>query len=316
MIHGSIFGNIRDKRPEVLPPVGFPDLVSCLIDEAIECDPSSKADQVCVSPAVYRTGESRCKAGAISWNWFAADIDNKAGNRTGSTIDDIKKVMMGHGSPWFIYTTASSQTSAQCFRLMFPLDRAVTNEEFDGVWRAFAEFLPMDPQTKDISRLFIVPRRWIGRDNRFDYDLSGQPLEVNQVLRRYPPLPPSISRLPSAALKFASPSRAATNSAVPSLSAPYVPQTAIDEACVAPAGGRMYRFLVRVAFNALRKGYAIDSSDLAIIGKELALHLGRGTSDIGHDARSAHAYAAKHYVDDNAARSHRRRSVTVPKAFR
>jgi hypothetical protein len=103
--------------------------------------------------------------------------------------------------------------------------------------------------------------------------------------------------------------------AIPSLDAPYVPSKAIDEAISAPPGGRMYRFLVRVAFSALRRGYALDPADLEVVGRALAGVLGRGTADIRHDARSAHAYAASHQ-NSRANRSDLLRSALTPRKFR
>lgn len=315
MITGSIFDSVWDNQPEAMPTVDFAELVEALITEATECAPIAKTLQVCISPATYPAGVTRSKDRAISWTWFAADIDNKAGNLPGSTIDDIKRVMAGLGSPWFIYTTASSKPCAECFRLMFPIDREVTSGEFNTVWRAFAQLLPMDELTKDISRLFIVPRKWIGQQVRMEFDLSGSPVSVDAVLRRFPPSVPA--GLPLRRL-FTTPPLACTPTptATPSLNAPYVPRGAVDEALSAPPGGRMYRFLVRVAFNALKRGYMLDVSDLEAVGRDLAILLGRSTSDIRHDARSAHAYAASRHDDCSTSRTDRLRFSLLPRRFR
>lgn len=316
MITGSIFDNVRDNQPVAIPPVDFAELVEALVSEAFDCDPASKALQTCISPATYPDGVTRSKDRAISWTWFAADIDNKAGNLPGSTIDDIKEVMAGLGSPWFIYTTASSQPLAECFRLMFPLDRTVESSEFDAVWRAFAQLLPMDEQTKDISRIFIVPRNWEGRQNRMEYDLSGAPVSVDAMLQRFPQQMPAASS-PRRVAATRPLGGTANRTAIPSLDAPYVPSNAVDEAISAPPGGRMYRFLIRVAFSALKHGYALDASDLEAVGRALAVLLGREAADIRHDARSAHAYAASsHHHNSRANRSDLLRSALTPRRFR
>jgi hypothetical protein len=317
VIHGSIFKNVHDKRPGAIPPVSFSELIDALTAEAFEAAPADKTEQTCISPAVYPPGATRGKAAALSWDWFAADVDNKLGNFPGSTIDDIIRVMRGLNTPWFIYTTASSRSEAECFRLMFPIDRPILHSEFDVVWQAFSQMLPIDPATKDISRIFIVPRKWAGRENRIEFELGGEPVSVDQIVRRFPapkPKPPVISTLPPA-MTSAPRTVGTMKFAQPSLNAPYVPPQAIEEALSAPQGGRMYGFLVRIAFRALRMGYEITPYDLEVIGTELAMMLGRSRDDIRHDAESAHRYAALRYVEDRADQFTRLQSALRPKRF-
>lgn len=316
MIHGSIFHNVRDKQPVALPPVSFAELIDALSSESYECDPCDKGEQTCISPAIYNPGETRSKAGALSWDWFAADIDNKLGNLPGSTIDDIIRVMRDLGSPWFIYTTASSLPGAECFRLMFPLDRPIMNCDFGDAWQAFSCLLPMDTQTKDISRLFIVPRRWAGRENRVAFDLAGTPVSVNEIVARFPTPKrvPLTTALPRAAAM--SPSKINNKRIVmPSLAAPYVTRRSVSQALASPPGGRMYRFLVAVAFSAKRKSYEVGPDDLETIGDELAAMMGRSRNDIRRDAQSAHRYAEQHYSEDRAARFSRMQTALRPKSF-
>lgn len=317
MIHGSIFKNVHDKRPGAIPTVSFAELVEALTAEAFEADPQDKTEQTCISPAVYPPGATRGKAAALSWDWFAADVDNKGGNLPGSTIDEITRVMRGLNAPWLIYTTASSRPDAECFRLMFPIDRPILHDEFDAVWQAFAQMLPMDAATKDISRIFIVPRRWNDRQNRVEFELEGEPVSVDQIVQRFPTPKPKLPTVvtPSPPSTFATRTAGATKFEQPSLGASYVPPQAIDEALSAPPGGRMYRFMVRVAFRALRKGYDITAYELEVIGTELAMMLGRGRDDIRHDAESAHRFAAHCYIEDRADQFTRLQSAMRPKRF-
>lgn len=318
MIEGSLFQNVHDTRPNALPPVAFDELVGALVSECYEADPADKTEQTCISPATYGAGATRSKVAARSWNWFAADIDNKLGNQPGSTISAITGIMNGLNAPWLIYTTASSTPQAECFRVMFPVDRPILAAEFGAVWQSFSQLLPMDPQTKDISRLFIVPRQWANRANRIDYRLDGDPVSVDQIVQRFPaPVPPPIlpatARPTPATLPL---TRGGKSYVQPTLAAPFVPQRAIDEAMAAAPGGRMYRFLLRVAFRALHMGYEITSCDLEAIGHELATWMGRGHSDIRRDASSAHRYARQQYVEDRADQSARLRAALAPKRFR
>lgn len=318
MIEGSLFQNVHDRRPEAIQPVAFGELVEALVSECYDADPADKTEQTCISPATYPAGTTRSKAAALSWNWFAADIDNKLGNNPGSTINAMIGTMNGLNAPWLIYTTASSTPQTECFRVMFPVDRPILAAEFSAVWQSFSQLLPMDPQTKDISRLFIVPRRWAYRTNRIDYRLDGVPVSVDQIVQQFPrPVPQPASPAPARPASTTLPLvRGIKSNVQPTLAAPYVSQRAIDEAMASAPGGRMYRFLVRVAFQALRMGYDITSCDLEAIGHDLATWMGRGHNDIRRDASSAHRYAQQQYVEDRAEQSVRLRTALAPKRFR
>ena len=94
MITASFFKNVRHSVPMVADDINcFKELVEFLTTSVPEAFPDDKCEQPCVSPAAFPAGATRSKATATSWNWFAADIDNKLGNMPGATINDVIEVM-------------------------------------------------------------------------------------------------------------------------------------------------------------------------------------------------------------------------------
>lgn len=259
MISLSIVDSVTDRHPEVFTAINWPDFVTLMEEQSrIEAAPTAarKKQTKCVSPAIYPDGVTRSKEAALGWNWFSADIDNKEGNRIGATIDDIIDVMRPLDSPFIIYTTTSHKPEAQCFRLMFPLDRMIKAAEFNSVWRSFAaKFRCFDEQTKDICRLFILPRAWEGRANRFECRTNGVPVCVDDIVQAYPATvdakPDPVPRL-----NVVTPRQYGRSNDLCDLdNSPIIPSCAVEEAMSVQTGGRMYRFLCSVACSAHRKGY-------------------------------------------------------------
>ena len=87
MIRLSVVEHVQDRRPEMFGPIDWSEFAELLAQQGQEvAEPSTKAMQLCISPAIYPSGSYRSKAAATGWDWFAADIDNKAGNRPGATM--------------------------------------------------------------------------------------------------------------------------------------------------------------------------------------------------------------------------------------
>jgi len=295
MIRLSIVECVQDRRPEMFGPIDWSEFADLMAQQGQEVtQPSAKARQLCLSPAIYPTGSYRSKAAVTGWDWFSADIDNKEGNRPGATVDEIADVMEAFDSPYVIYTTASHQPEAHCFRLMFPLDRMIKAVEFETVWRSFAlGFGCFDEQTKDISRLFIAPRGWVGRANRFLCRTEGRPIRVDDIVAAYPaPVEEAIDpALLTLAREMTHGSRS-SDSLTDLDNSPIITDRAIDDALTKSTGGRMFRFLCSVACVARRKGYGLDAHDLGLIGAQMATRLGpRDNSDLSRDVRNALRFA-------------------------
>jgi hypothetical protein len=308
MIRLSIFDNVTDRRPEMSEPTAWSDFIEGMREQAAvvsEAGGLGKATAPCISPAIYPAGSNRAKSSVVGWDWFSADIDNKSGNRAGATIQEVADLMDAIGTPFIIYTTASHRPEAQCFRLMFPLDRMITAAEFDSVWRSFAQkFGCFDEQTKDISRLFIVPRSWTGRENHFVARAEGEPVCVNDIVAAHPVR--MASEISPILLAIA---RDKAHCVQPAYglhdidSSPIISRSAVEAALSGQPGGRLYRFLCSVACAARRKDHALDEFDLRQIGMQMAARMGRrDNADVAHDARNALRYADRKMFEDEAKR--------------
>lgn len=316
MIRLSVVDSVTDREPKTFGTIEWDEFTELMREHSqVTAEPSKlgKASTPCVSPAIYPTNANRLKANVEGWDWFSADIDNKTGNRPGATIDDISAIMVGFGAPHIIYTTASHQPDAQCFRLMFPLDRMVTASEFDSVWRSFAlTFGCFDEQTKDISRLFIVPRAWTSRDNRFVGFTNGNPVCVNDIIVAQPVA--IAAPIDSSLFLAIARSTALNGRTAPNLTdldtSPIVSRRAVDIALGGSVGGRMFRFLCSVACSARRQGYNLDVYDLRSIGEQMGMRMGRrGLDDLNHDVRNALRFADNQVVADRAWQLERFHSV-------
>ena len=305
MIRGSMFGSVYDKTP--IPfELSWDDLATLLEEESRKpslANEETKKLTLCICPCRYTESGKRGLKDALSWDWFAADIDNKAGNLGHSTIEAVAEKCLIMNMPFVIYTTTSSSIDAQCFRLMFPLNRTVDHDEYGAVWSSVADWLGcVDEQTKDISRLFVAPRQWEGSDAIFFKHPDGDPLDVDLIQLLHPvaqkrALPRSQTRAwtDTSILKSVCPSQV-------SLHGEFVSEAALARARTSEKGKRMFGFLVSVAVTAMLKGYAIEPSDLANIGDQLADTMGRHKDDIDHDADNAFDIALGHYATHKAER--------------
>lgn len=314
MIDLSWVENVMDSHPETYRDINWSAFVDLMIEQSevtAQATDEVKRSTPCISPAGYPAGESRSKNNVTGWNWFSADIDNKAGNRPGATIDDIANVMCSLGSPYLIYTTTSNRIDAECFRLMFPVDRTITRDEFDKVWRAFAaHFGCFDEQTKDISRLFIVPRHWSDRQNKLLFEKQGVPVCVDEILRLYPVKQEVLSTPRIQKLHHGSGRYGKSQDLFDIDDSPIISKAAVEAALFGAPGGRMYRFLCSVAGTAYAKGYALDVASLIQIGEVMAVRMGRcHRDDIPRDAENALTFAEGKSAEGHMARMSRLRDA-------
>lgn len=98
--------------------------------------------------------------------------------------DDFAK---SHQCAALCYTTHSSTPEAPRYRLVSPLSREVTTDEYEPVARAFADTIGMDlfdDTTYQPERLFYWPST--SRDGAFEYHVQdGQPVDPDALLKRY-----------------------------------------------------------------------------------------------------------------------------------
>ena len=100
---------------------------------------------------------TRRKANNVSGrDIITLDLDNiPAGGK-----DDILRRVDALGCSYCIYSTRKHQPSAPRLRVLFPLDRTVTAEEYEPIARKMGEYIGLefaDPTTFEVSRLMYWP---------------------------------------------------------------------------------------------------------------------------------------------------------------
>lgn len=179
---------------------------------------AGKQDQPGWCPAVF-SGDSRRKANVQQVFALVLDYDS------GRTKPD-QALSIWDGSLACTYTSWSHAPEKPRFRLIVPLSRAVTADEYACVWAAAAAKLAVagqeiDTACKDPSRLWYLPCR---RDEHFEVVVrDGVPLDVDELLEKV-------------VLKAVSP-RASTSVATRESLAATVKQRSRLEDVVRPSGG-------------------------------------------------------------------------------
>lgn len=100
---------------------------------------------------------SRRKASAVTGrDVLTLDLDNIPAGGT----DDIMRRVEGLGCGYCIYSTRKHQAAAPRLRILLPLDRTVTADEYEPLARKMAEYIGLefaDPTTFEASRLMYWP---------------------------------------------------------------------------------------------------------------------------------------------------------------
>lgn len=181
-----IYDGFGDNRP-VNPGFTDEELVSFLTSfPDAECEAATCVGKNCPaktrvtswSPASYADGATRDNANVLSINYAVFDLDHlKPGQlalvRAG--LDDLEHV---------VHSTHSHDPARgdECYRLVFPLTRAVAPAEWPAVYDAVirALDLPADP-LGDLARLYAGPTSRAGVEP-VALHRRGQPLDVDDAL--------------------------------------------------------------------------------------------------------------------------------------
>lgn len=182
-------------------------------------------------------------------NWIAGDLD-----APGWTMERISNMFADY--EYIAHTTTNSTPQHQRWRIITVLDRAITTEEYGGVWD-FVNALcnnELDIRTRNFNRIYYVAAQWIGADNHFDRSWPGQAFPVDAILRDYPPVPLAKPPVATTAL-------AGVHAAPPD--DPIITGRMIDKALGQPVGRRLYNIMCEAAACHKRDGIPLDSSTLA-----------------------------------------------------
>lgn len=263
-----------------------------------------------ISPAVYEAGTTRSNKNVLAWaGWCAVDIDDW------EFEGDIKDELHSRLGRWnyIVYSTASSTIERPKFRIVFQLDRHVPVAEIKHFWFALQSHLDDrgDKQCKDFCRMYYIPAQYAKAHN-FIFSNIGDPLAVDFLLAAYPysekqSAASFLDRLPDAWREQIIEHRKAAldNTSYFWTSyqdCPFLNKRLIsDWTSIAGVDGTgryrmIYKIMISIAGNAVKKGYPLTANQLVELIKQLDADTSRKYQNRALDieANNALEYAYKH----------------------
>ena len=242
-----------------------------------------KKDAELISPAIYEPGTTRANKNVLGWaGWCAVDVDDVTVD--GELSDFISK-LVGNWQ-YVCYSTASSKPDKPKFRLVFKLDRHLQQTEIKHFWFSLQTHLGDrgDKQCKDLSRMYYVPATYA---DAFNFIFSGghDAISVDKLLSDYPYVESRdskhfIDRLPPElqvqVIEYRKSRLKNTNYTWTSYyDCPFVNQKLITEykaiAHIDNTGryAMIYKLMVSIASNAIKKEYPITVNEIVTLIKQL-----------------------------------------------
>jgi len=281
-IFKSIFDNKTNKRMDFDDWSGFESLLVDLSKKNVK----SKKEASLISPAVYLPDTTRANANVTHWaKWAAVDVDDYEID-TESLQEELNKTL---GDYYYVcYSTASSTTDFPKFRIVFPLTDSVAADDIKHFWFALNSFINSmgDKQTKDLSRMYYIPANY-DRANNFLFINKGKFIEPLELMAKYPyrnetrgsnffdNLPDAIQKEIVQYRKDQSENNTITWTSYHDC--PFVNKGLVAEYKTTSNTGwyhLMYKIMVSIAGNAVRRQYPITAEEVEKLCKELDMETG------------------------------------------
>lgn len=275
-LSATIFNNIYDNKTNKV--MHFEDWLA-FVDFLKELSllTNTKAKAQLISPATYKAETTRSNASVESWaGWAALDVDD---------YDSKDLVRLGSiPFEYVMYSTASSQEDKPKFRLVFPLTEAVQAEDIKHFWLSLNhEVLEIgDAQTKDLSRMYYIPAKYLGAFNFFVHkNKGGDWIEPKVLMAKYDRIEKSSTNKLPAELQLAVDNwvieQNEKNLMNKSFSwngyqdCPFWPSDLAAEYMVISETGwysKMYQIMCKIAGSAIYRGYPINADEIEALCRE------------------------------------------------
>jgi len=257
-----------------------------LLVELSQKNVKSKKEASLISPAVYLPNTTRANANVTHWaKWAAVDIDEyEIDNK--SLQEELNKTL---GDYYYVcYSTASSTIDFPKFRIIFPLANAVEANDIKHFWFALNSFIESmgDKQTKDLSRMYYIPAQYENANN-FLFINKGKFIEPLELMAKYPyrnetrgsnffdNLPDAIQKEIIQYRKDQSENNTITWTSYHNC--PFVNKNLVIEyKSISNTGWYhlMYKIMVSIAGNAIKRKYPITAEEVEKLCKELDMETG------------------------------------------
>lgn len=272
----SIFDNKTHKRMDFDSFEKF----EKLLYELSEIPRKSKKDAQLISPATYVINTTRANQNVVDWGkWCAVDVDDH------EFKGDLKGELDGmvNNCHYICYSTASSRSDSPKFRLVFPLRTRVKQEDVKSFWFALQSKLGNigDRQTKDLSRMYYIPGKYSGANNFIFTGGGSEFIDPHALMEEFPYREKShasnfFDRLPDELQKqiIAHRKSKLENTSYHWNSyhdCPFFPKHLEAEYRSITGTGwyhTMYRIMVSIASNAIRREYPITAHEISQMCKQ------------------------------------------------
>lgn len=254
----------------------------CGLLEKLSKLPGSKGgdnSSALISPAIYEEGTTRSNKNVTEWGgWAALDVDDF---KPTMPLEEELEQLIGKWE-FVAYSTATSSFDQPKFRLLFPLTDNVPRDDIPHFWYALQkEFGDIgDEQTKDMSRMYYVPADYPTATFQFFFRNRGEIIDPYEIMakHRYVPKHPKtfIDLLPPHMQEAAIAARKAqaeqTGIKWTSYKDCQLWPTNLENKykSISEAGwyGMMYKIMVGIACNAVRKNYPITANEISQLCRE------------------------------------------------
>ena len=244
-----------------------------------------KKDAQLISPATYQPNTTRANANVLNWaGWAAVDVDDHVFE------GDLQRELFNrYGNYYYVcYSTASSTNDHPKFRLIFPLKASIKNDKIKKFWYALNTELGSigDRQTKDLSRMYYIPATYANANNFIFTNSTGIWIDPDALIDKHP-LPEKkgatfFDRLPEEMQKTIIQHRKdqmenRTITWTSYYDCPFVNKNLITEYKATTGTGwyhLMYRIMVSIAGNAVKREYPITVQEIVQLCKELDMETG------------------------------------------
>jgi hypothetical protein len=179
-----LYGLTQFESPGLMiPDCRFSDIVDlCDAKCTIERHRDEKWCSGWLSPAILRHGATSRQITDVERMaaWLGLDLDHSNWSLQ-TLLEYLGRVEC------VVYSTTRSTAVQPRWRVLMPLSREMSVDEFAGVWKALNDLLDgeVDCQTKNCNRLHYLPATWVGGNNEYHVQ-SGETLDVDQLLQICP----------------------------------------------------------------------------------------------------------------------------------
>jgi AAA domain len=191
-----LYPSDRVTVPSHRPDASWEDLRRLVCDHApTPCESAACLGRECPHKKVaawspVRIEGTRLNANVRGVTAMVLDVDHWEPDEDSRWLEELS----GSGLLWALATSHQHHPDAPRLRVVLPLSREATPEEYPRLRRAFLSRtgIPADPRTGDLSRIYYLPTSRADVAPEAHWSEGGAPLDVDAEIAAAPPAPPEL----------------------------------------------------------------------------------------------------------------------------